>query len=283
MANFNSINRAAAFNPTSAFPLDARCYFENLNEAITAAESAEAAGSSNTVYYFGQTLVVVDFEKNDADLYLIVKDSETGKGSLKAVGQKELTEADLTAMLKAVLTDASGNALLDDNGKIQLKTINGESIIGSGNITITSEGKITVDGELSIESENPVQNKVITAAINELADKYLIVETENERIQLTNKSEGKHVYVKESKETYFWTGAQWTSNVSQTNIISILSNTDVFSQLFDPDYFELVNNKISLVIEEEVKQGSKKAVSSGAVYDYIEETVGNINDALSEI
>ena len=167
MANFNSINRAAAFNPTSAFPLDARCYFEDLNDAIAAAESAEAAGSSNTVYYYGQNLVVVDFEKKTTQYYVIEQDN-----TLKALGQALLTEAELTTMLKAILVDDDGNKLLDDNGKVQLKTINGESIIGSGNITITSEGKITVDGELSVESENPVQNKVINNKFESLNDVY---------------------------------------------------------------------------------------------------------------
>lgn len=52
------------------------------------------------------------------------------------------------------------------------KTINGESIIGEGNIEITSEGSITVDGELSETSENPVQNKVITNKLNELEGEF---------------------------------------------------------------------------------------------------------------
>ena len=44
-----------------------------------------------------------------------------------------------------------------------IKTINNESILGSGNITIN----VTVDSELSTTSENPVQNKVITNTLNE--------------------------------------------------------------------------------------------------------------------
>jgi hypothetical protein len=50
---------------------------------------------------------------------------------------------------------------------IQLKTINGESISGTGNIEITcSGGSVTVDNELSLISTNPVENKVITEALN---------------------------------------------------------------------------------------------------------------------
>lgn len=45
-----------------------------------------------------------------------------------------------------------------------IKTVNGQSILGEGNIEIS--GAITVDTALSETSENPVQNKVITAALN---------------------------------------------------------------------------------------------------------------------
>ena len=47
-----------------------------------------------------------------------------------------------------------------------IKTVNGQSLLGNGNIDITSGGTITVDSELSTTSENPVQNKVITSALN---------------------------------------------------------------------------------------------------------------------
>ena len=45
-----------------------------------------------------------------------------------------------------------------------IKTINGQDVLGLGNIEISGGG--TVDSELSETSENPVQNKVITAALN---------------------------------------------------------------------------------------------------------------------
>lgn len=47
-----------------------------------------------------------------------------------------------------------------------IKTVNGQSLLGNGNIDITSGGTITVDSALSTTSENPVQNKVITNALN---------------------------------------------------------------------------------------------------------------------
>ena len=52
-----------------------------------------------------------------------------------------------------------------------LKTINGQVISGTGNIEIETSGSpITVDSELSLISTNPVQNKVITEALNDKLD-----------------------------------------------------------------------------------------------------------------
>lgn len=51
-----------------------------------------------------------------------------------------------------------------------IKTINNTSLLGSGNISIQCGGSVTVDSALSTTSENPVQNKVITGALNGKAD-----------------------------------------------------------------------------------------------------------------
>ena len=45
-----------------------------------------------------------------------------------------------------------------------IKTINGQNVLGQGDIAISGGG--TVDSELNETSENPVQNKVITTALN---------------------------------------------------------------------------------------------------------------------
>lgn len=52
-----------------------------------------------------------------------------------------------------------------------IKTINGQTLLGEGNIEIQGGGTITVDSSLSTTSENPVQNKVITTALNDKASK----------------------------------------------------------------------------------------------------------------
>lgn len=73
--------------------------------------------------------------------------------------------------LKSEIPSLSGYAteqwVLNKHYINQIKTINGQSLSGSGNIEIsTSGGSVTVDDHLDSSSTNPVQNKVITGALN---------------------------------------------------------------------------------------------------------------------
>lgn len=67
--DFGKLDFSVSFNPTSAFPLDSRSYFESLTAAQLAAATAKQAGSKDSAYYYGQTIVVV--EDNVATLYII--------------------------------------------------------------------------------------------------------------------------------------------------------------------------------------------------------------------
>ena len=58
MADFGKLNFSTSFNPTSAFPLDARCYFESFAEAQAAAAKAKEVGSTEAVYHYGMKLLV---------------------------------------------------------------------------------------------------------------------------------------------------------------------------------------------------------------------------------
>ena len=67
--DFGKLNFSISFNPTSAFPIDARSYFESYADALRAAAGAKPVGSNDSNYYFGQTVVVVENEK--AKFYII--------------------------------------------------------------------------------------------------------------------------------------------------------------------------------------------------------------------
>ena len=78
--DFGKLNFSVSFNPTSAFPIDARSYFESYADAVNAAASAKPVGSAESVYYYGQTLAVVEADR--ANFYIIQPDntlSEVGR------------------------------------------------------------------------------------------------------------------------------------------------------------------------------------------------------------
>lgn len=83
MADFGKLNFAVALNPQTAFPLDARYYFDTLAGASAAAAAAVEVGSSNGTYFFGEIVCVV--ADGAADLYIIQPD-----GTLKPVGSAVL-------------------------------------------------------------------------------------------------------------------------------------------------------------------------------------------------
>lgn len=58
-----------------------------------------------------------------------------------------------------------------------IKTVNGESLLGSGNIEIQGGGTITIDDALDDTSANPVQNQVIALALEDLSSSLLGVRT----------------------------------------------------------------------------------------------------------
>ena len=128
MANFGKLNFAVSFNPQTAFPLDARSYFEDITVdgvvtkaydlALAAAQKAAVAGDTNTVYYFGQTLVVNDGAK--ATLYIIQPDK-----TLKEVGSTPMGD---------------GNSITVDGGKIKL--------VGFDSADAATYPRKTADGKL---------------------------------------------------------------------------------------------------------------------------------------
>ena len=87
--NFGKLNFSTSFNPTSAFPIDARSYFESYETAVAAAATAEAAGSSNTTYYIGQIFTVneggqVAAYQINGDKTLVKLAATTSSGDLAA-------------------------------------------------------------------------------------------------------------------------------------------------------------------------------------------------------
>lgn len=87
MANFGKLNFAVALEPTSAFPLDGRTYFESMEAAEAAASSAGPVGSTDTKYHYGMTLTVC--EDNDISLWAILPDKTLARVSLSVTLSEE--------------------------------------------------------------------------------------------------------------------------------------------------------------------------------------------------
>lgn len=84
--------------------------------------------------------------------------------------KQDLNEINQTLNNKANKSDIPDITTKQDTlvSGTNIKTINGESILGSGNITIEGGSSITLDTEMSDISENAVQNKVIKTYVDGL-------------------------------------------------------------------------------------------------------------------
>lgn len=102
MKEFGKLNFSVGFNRTSAFPLDSNGYFESLQDARSAAQTAVEVGNSDSAYYIGQTLTVV--ENNISKTYIIQPDK-----SLKEIGSggSEQLQPDNETIAQVQLDDGS--------------------------------------------------------------------------------------------------------------------------------------------------------------------------------
>lgn len=145
--NFGKGNRSVAFNPTSAFPLDARSYFESFEAAVAAAAQAKEVGSSESVYYYGQTLVVV--ENNIATLYMIQPDN-----SLSPIVGESDEEFVLVVDDKAFVVDA-------ETGKLKLKGLD-EAVAGTV-ATVAADGSISWKAPIDAYTKAETDRKIAEA------------------------------------------------------------------------------------------------------------------------
>ena len=139
--DFGKLDFAVAFNRQTAFPLDAKSYFESLESAQAAAQSADAAGSKTTTYYFGQQIAVV--ESGVATLYIIQPDK-----TLKEVGGK-----------------------IDVNENVFEKTSDGKlDIIGFASAVAGAQAVKGADGKISWVKPDTTTVEGLTTTVNQLSN-----------------------------------------------------------------------------------------------------------------
>lgn len=130
MAEFGKLNFAVSFAPGTAFPLDARSYFDSKAAAEAAAKTAEEVGSSNTVYYYGMSLVVV--ENQAATLYTIQPDKSLKEvGSVPVGDDKTIEVAEGKIQIKGAAEATSGQQLrISTNGGVEWFTPDTSTVEG---------------------------------------------------------------------------------------------------------------------------------------------------------
>lgn len=172
--DFGVLDFAVGFNRLTAFPLDSKSYFESYEAAVAAAATAEPAGSTNTAYYYGNPVVVV--ENNKAKIYQIQPDK-----TLSGVGEEIVINENVFTK--------------DAEGKLSLY----------GFATATAGAQLTVgtDGKLSWVKPD-------TTTVDGLSTKVATIETNigNLQTEIGKKANSEDVYNKTDIDSRFTTATE---------------------------------------------------------------------------
>lgn len=189
-------------------------------------------------------------EGNSGDVYQVLPDKEYAFNASATVGQPKWVELgfniDLSPYIKTTeaeskIATAKSEAILTANtytdtqvakkqdtlvSGTNIKTINGATLLGSGNIVISGSG--TVDDALSTTSENAVQNKVITQKINSLDFGDVDKTTSQNKVNMYLPGEGNLTFTLRNNEAYVT-----ISETTQENVPIILRNQREVAQYED--------------------------------------------------
>ena len=163
--NFGTLDFAVAFNRQTAFPLDAKSYFESLELATAAAASAQEAGSSETTYYYGQTIAVVADSK--ATLYVIQPDKtlkEVG-GNIAINENVFVKDSDGTLDLLG-FADAVGGAQLVKTEDGKISWVKPDTTTVEGLSTAIESLKTTIGDDKSGLVKQVAENKAAIDTLN---------------------------------------------------------------------------------------------------------------------
>lgn len=195
--DFGKLDFAVAFNRQTAFPLDAKSYFESLESAQAAAQSADAAGSKTTTYYFGQQIAVV--ESGVATLYIIQPDK-----TLKEVGGK-----------------------IDVNENVFEKTSDGKlDIIGFASAVAGAQAVKGADGKISWVKPDTTTVEGLTTTVNQLSN---TVNGYTDGEGIVHEGLGTKVSTLETKVANTYTKAEVDSKVS--SVMRYKGSKDTYAEL----------------------------------------------------
>lgn len=263
MIDFGKLDFAVSFSPLTAFPLDARYYFESLASANLAAQGAVEVGSSDGKYFFGENIVVV--ENNEAKMYIIQPDK-----SLKEVG---------------------GNILI--NEKVFLKDTDGKlDLVGFADAVAGAQLTKGEDGSLKWVKPDTTTVEGLSTAVKSLqttvgdADSGLVKDVADLKTSVGNADAGLTKEVADLKTSVAGNTANITKNTGDitTNAGNITKNANeiaaVKTDLADNyDTSTKVDEKIAAKISSTYKAaGSTTFAALPALSAAIEGNVYNISD-----
>lgn len=265
MADFGKLAFAVSFAPQTAFPLDARYYFDSYAAAAVAAQSAVEVGSSDGTYFIGENIAVV--EGSEAKMYIIQPDKSLKEvGAAIKIDPKQFSQDENGVISLLGFVDAVAGAQLTKDADGNVKWIKPD--------TTTVEGLST-----AVKSLEEVIGDSTGGLVKDVADNATAISN------LDN-------YVKgdggvDSKIAANTTAIEANKTATETNATAIEANkteiANVKKDLADNyDTSTEVDNKISAKIASVYKPaGSVEFASLPALEAAIEGNVYNILDAFT--
>ena len=234
--NFGTLDFAVAFNRQTAFPLDAKSYFESLELATAAAASAQEAGSSETTYYYGQTIAVVANSK--ATLYVIQPDKtlkEVG-GNIAINENVFVKDSDGTLDLLG-FADAVGGAQLVKTEDGKISWVKPDTTTVEGLSTAIASLKTTVGDENSGLVKQVAENKAAIDTLN--GDKNISGSVAYQIAQIVSDAPEAYDTLKEIATwitTHAGDAATMNANIAQNTsdieaLEALVGNTEVATQI----------------------------------------------------
>ena len=164
----SSVTVDSALSETSVNPVQNKVITEAINKANSEIEKKQPKGDYALKADIPDTSGFITETQVDTKLegYALKTEVPTKVSDLTNDAGYQTAE-DIASATKdlATKTELEGKQDVLVSGT-SIKTVNGNSILGEGNIEIQGGSTVTVDDTLNAESVNPVQNKVITEKIN---------------------------------------------------------------------------------------------------------------------
>lgn len=190
--DFGVLDFAVGLNRLTAFPLDPKSYFESYDAAVAAAATAEPAGSTNTAYYYGNPVVVV--ENGKAKIYQIQPDKTlSGVGEEIVINENVFTkDAEGKLSLYGFATAVAGAQLtVGADGKLSWVKPDTTTVDGLSTKVATLETNI---GNLQTEIEKKANSEDVYNKTD--IDSRLTTVTED----IAKKANATDVYTKEEAD-----------------------------------------------------------------------------------